>query len=107
MRCQLGRLVVPFAYVNEVPFHSGGRGHRWTDQVSSAAFALASFKVAVAGAGTAFTRSKLVWVHRQAHAAACLTPIEARLFEDLVEPFFFGLDFDLPAAWYHHRIDIR
>ncbi len=87
-------------------FDGCGRRHRGTDQMRAATFALASFEVAVAGARTSFARSKLIGVHRQAHTATRLAPIKAGFLEDLIEAFFFGLQFDLPAARHDHRIDI-
>ena len=72
----------------------------------AAPFALAAFEVAVAGRGTALARRELVGIHCQAHAAARLTPLEARLSKDLIEAFGFGLLLDLAAAGHDHRADV-
>src|SRR5262249_3531770 len=79
--------------------HGGG------DEVRAAAFALAAFEIAVAGAGTALAGLELVGIHRQAHAAAGFTPVEAGFFEDAIEAFLLGLLFHLAAAGNDHGID--
>src|SRR6476620_2229697 len=66
--------------------------------------ALAAFEVAVGGRSAALAGRKFVRVHRQAHAAAGLAPLEARIFEDAVESFFFGLLLHKAAAGYYHRV---
>ena len=68
--------------------------------------ALAAFEVAVRGRGAALARLQLVGVHRQAHAAARLAPLEAGGFEDLVQPLGLGLLFHLHRARHDHRVDI-
>ena len=72
-------LVLPLADIDEVAGDGGGGGHGGRDQVRAAALALPAFEVAVAGGGAALARLELVGVHRQAHAAAGLAPLEARL----------------------------
>jgi hypothetical protein len=62
-----------------------GGGHGRADQVGAPAGALAAFEVAVAGGGAALARLQPVGVHRQAHAAARLAPLEAGGLEDLVQ----------------------
>ncbi len=59
----------------EVAGDGRGRGDGRGDQVGSTAAALATFEVAVAGAGRALALRQLVGIHRQAHAAARLAPI--------------------------------
>ena len=54
--------------------------------------------------GTALARLELVGIHRQAHAAAGLAPLEAGGREDLVEPFGLGLPLDQAAAGHDHRL---
>src|SRR5579864_4177748 len=65
------------ARVDEVAVQRGGRGHRRAHQVRTAAGALPAFEVAVAGGGAALARFEAVGVHRQAHRAARLAPLEA------------------------------
>jgi len=74
--------------------------------VSSTTFALSAFKISIRRRCASFAWSKAVWVHRQAHAAACLTPIEPSFFEESVEPFAFRLPFDLTTSWYNHRMNL-
>src|SRR5687768_8544092 len=98
-------LVIPLPYIHKMPRHCGGGGHCRRDEVCAASLALAAFEVAVAGACAPLARLQLVGVHRQAHRAARLAPLEARLLEDPVESFFLGLLLHLPAAGNDHRVD--
>ena len=96
------------AHVDEVAFDRRGRRHRRADQVGAAAGALAAFEVAVAGRGAALAGLEPVGVHRQAHRAAGLAPLEAGALEDLVEAFALGLLLHQPGARHHHRqLDVR
>jgi len=76
----------------------GGGGHDRADQVRAGVAALAAFEVAIGGAGAAFVGREDVGVHADAHAAACIAPLEARGGEEFVEAFFFGLGFDAARA---------
>src|SRR5262249_45390679 len=76
-------------YVHEVPLKGGRCSHRWTQEVSAAACALAAFEVAVRGRCAALARFQPVVVHREAHRAAGLTPFESRRGENLVETLGF------------------
>ena len=82
----------------------GRGGHRRAHQVGAAAGALAAFEVAVAGAGAAFAGLQLVGVHRQAHAAAGFTPLEAGGdLKILCRPSAFGLRLHQARAGHDHR----
>lgn len=65
--------------------------------------ALTAFEVAVRCGGTTFARLQPVVVHRQAHGAAGLAPVEARFLEDLVQAFRFRLFLDEAGARNDHR----
>src|SRR5690349_20048469 len=68
------------------------------------AAALAAFEIAVRRRRTALARCELIRVHRQAHAAAGLTPLETSVFENAVEPFLLCLLLHQPAAWNDHGV---
>ncbi len=59
--------------------------------MGAAAFALASFEIAIGSAGAAFADGQHVVVHADAHAAACVAPLETCVGENFVEAFGFGL----------------
>src|SRR5262249_43927361 len=61
--------------------------------------ALAAFKIAVGGAGTALVRRQDIGVHPDAHAAAGVAPFESSLGKDFVEALFFRGGFDPAGAW--------
>ena len=69
----------------------GGGGNRGRHQMGAPTAALAAFEVAIARAGRPLAGAELVWVHGQAHGTAGLSPVEAGVAEDLVEPLRFGL----------------
>src|SRR5690606_32319415 len=98
--------LLPLPDVNKVAFDGRRRRHGGGDQVGAAAAALAAFEVAVRGARAALPRGELVGVHRQAHAAACLAPVETSLAEDLIEPLGFCLPLYQSTARDHHRTDV-
>jgi hypothetical protein len=66
--------------------------------------ALAALEIAVRGRGAALARLELVGIHRQAHRAARLAPLEAGLAEDLVQPLGLGLRLDQARAGHHQRL---
>src|SRR4051794_37090728 len=65
------------ADVDEVPGDRGRSGHCGAHEVGAAAVALASLEVAVGRRCAALARLQPVVVHRQAHRAARLAPLEA------------------------------
>ena len=93
------------ANVGEPAGDGGGGGHGRADKVSPSAGSLAALEVAVARAGRPLTGLEPVGIHRQAHAAAGLAPLGARLGEDPVEPLGLGLMPDLLAAGHDQRPD--
>src|SRR4051812_31440274 len=101
--------LVPFgiAYIHEMTGDCRRRCHGRTDQVSTPAFALATFKVAVGSAGAAFALGKLVAVHGKAHAAPRLAPLETGLLENDVQTFGFRLVLNKSAAGHDHCPDRR
>ena len=62
-------------------------------------------KLRLRGRGAALLRPQLVGVHREAHRAARLAPLEAGGEEDLVEPLGLGLRLHQPGAGHHHGGD--
>src|SRR4051794_26232066 len=74
----------------------------------SSAGALPAFEIAVRRGSAAFTRLEAVVVHRQAHRAARLAPLEAGCREEFVQPLRFGLPFDgARARDYQRQLDVR
>src|SRR3954454_17046459 len=86
------------AHVDEVTGDRGCSSHRRTHQMRSAAGTLAAFEIAVRGGSAAFTRLQPIIVHREAHRAAGLAPLEAGAREELVQPLRFSLPFDRARA---------
>jgi len=60
-----------------MPGDRRGRRHGGRDQMGAALVALPALEVAVEGGRAALARGELVGVHRQAHRAARLAPVEA------------------------------
>jgi len=83
-----------FAYVYEMAGNGSGCSHDGADQVRAAVFALATFEIAVGGAGGALVRRKDVGVHANAHAATGVAPFESGFGENFVQTFFFSLGFN-------------
>src|SRR4051812_40728333 len=83
-------LELPFANVREVAGDRRGGGHLGADKVRAPAAPLSSFKVAVARRGAALAGPQGVRVHREAHRAAGLAPLEARVAEERIKSFLFG-----------------
>src|SRR4051812_41588330 len=69
----------------------------------AASATLATLEVAVAGACRPFALSKLVRVHRQAHAAPRLAPIGTGRPEDVVQTFGLGLLLHRMATRHDHH----
>src|SRR5258708_32631220 len=70
--------------IGDVAGDGGGRGHRRTRQVRAPARPLPADEVAVGGRDAALAGCDRVAIHRQAHRAAGLAPIEAGGEEDAV-----------------------
>src|SRR6202034_3093252 len=68
--------------------------------------ALTALEVTVGRRGAALLGLELVRVHRKAHRATRLAPIEASLGENLVQAFGFRLLLHDSRAGYDHRIDV-
>ena len=90
--------ILPLANIDEMARDSGGRGNSWRNKMRTRALAHPSFEITIARASAAFARLKPVGIHRQAHAATGFAPFEPCVNENFVEPFFFSLAFDDPAA---------
>ncbi len=91
--------------IDEVPFDSRRHGHGRGDQVGSPARALASLEVAIARGGTTFSWLQDVGIHRQAHAATCLSPFKSRITKHAIKSLRLGLLFDESEPWDHHGVD--
>src|SRR3954453_5448348 len=72
----------PIPHVHEVTRDGGRGGHGCTPQVGAAAFTLATLEISVRRAGAALAWLQDVWIHAQAHAAACLAPLEPGVDKD-------------------------
>src|SRR5690606_20785203 len=83
-----------FAYIDKMAGHRRCRGHRRAHQVGAATGALAALEIAVGGGRAMLAAAQLVRVHRQAHRAARLAPLEAGFDEHLVQALGFGLRLD-------------
>jgi len=93
--------------INEVSFNGRRHRHSRGDQVGSPTRALTSLEIAIARGGTAFPWLQNVGIHRQAHAAPCLSPFKSRITEHAIKSLSLGLLFDEPGSWDHHGMDGR
>src|SRR5262245_47539581 len=89
--------------VDEVPRYRCGRRHLRAHEVGAPAGTLAALEVAVGGRRAALAGGELVVVHREAHRAAGLAPLEPRVAEDAIEAFALGLLLHPAGAWHDHR----
>ena len=76
---------------------------------ASALLWLAAFdtKLVVAGGNGELARLEGVAIHRNTHGAAGFTPLGASVAKDAVEPFGFGVVFDLSGSWDDKHTDTR
>src|SRR5258706_11957354 len=93
----------PLPDIDEMPGNCRRRRHCRRHQVGAAFKSLAALEIAVRGRGAALFRLELVGVHRKAHRAARLAPLEAGLDENLVEALGFRLLLHNARARYDHR----
>src|SRR5437762_13971229 len=84
-------------------FDRRGCGHRGADEVRAAPGALTAFKISIRRGGAALARLKPVGVHREAHRAARLAPLEASGLEYLIQAFAFGLLLHEAGTRHDHR----
>src|SRR5256885_1034106 len=84
----------------------GGRHHR-AHEMRAAAAPLPPFKVAVRRRRAALAGAEYVVVHAEAHRAAGVAPLEARLAEHLIETLALGLRLHALRARHDHRADAR
>src|SRR5581483_2715356 len=96
----------PLAHVNEVAGDCRGRGHCRRHKVGTALVTLPPLEISVRRRGAAFSGPELVRVHREAHRAAWLAPLESCRLENPVETLGFSLHFNEARAGYNHRVDI-
>src|ERR1700674_5156305 len=89
-----GYIDAELAHIHKMAGNRRCGGHDGAYQMRAAALALASFEVAVRGAGTALALGQHVVVHADAHAAARITPFESGIAEYAVEPLRFRFGFD-------------
>ena len=89
---------VEVADVYEMACYGCGGGHDWAYQMGAAVSALAAFEIAIGGAGAALMRGEDISVHADAHAAACVAPLETSVGENFVEALGFGFGLDAARA---------
>ena len=80
-------------------------GDRRGDEVGPAAATLTSLEVPVGGGRAAFAGGELVGVHREAHRASGLAPLESGSDEHLVEPLRFRLVLHTARPGHNERTD--
>src|SRR5262245_6379706 len=97
----------PLAHVDEVSGDRRSGGHARRHEMRAPFVALPPLEIAVRGRGATLLRLQLVGIHREAHGAARLAPVEAGLDEDLVEAFRLGLLLHQARARHDHRVDAR
>src|SRR5207245_6469243 len=92
--------------IGDAPRDGGGRRGERARQEGPAALALAAFEVAVAGADGVLPGLELIAVHGDAHRAARLAPLRARVAEDAIEPFRLRLALHPHGAWNHQHAHV-
>src|SRR5262249_44844833 len=83
----------PVPNIDEMSGDRGSGGHRGRHKMSPSLVSLAAFEIAVRSRRAPLAGRKLVRIHRKAHRAAWLAPLESGSFENLVETFRFRLHF--------------
>ena len=71
--------------------------------MGASALSLPSLEITIGGGGATLTRRKPVIVHRQAHRAARVAPLEAGGDEYPVQAFIFCLLLHQAGTRHHHR----
>src|SRR5271163_2128432 len=100
-------LSLPLPYIDKMSRNRRRRRHRGTHEMSPAALALPPFEVAIRRAGASLARLQHVGIHREAHAASRLAPLEAGFPENFVESETFRISFDVLRSRHHHRMHRR
>src|SRR5688572_30909491 len=85
--------LAPGAHVDEMSRDRRGGRHRRAHEVSAPSVALPPLEVAIRSRRAALARLEAVGVHREAHRAARLAPLEAGVAKDAIEAFALGLRF--------------
>mmetsp|Transcript_28905 Transcript_28905/g.51672 ORF Transcript_28905/g.51672 Transcript_28905/m.51672 type:complete len:597 (-) Transcript_28905:259-2049(-) len=91
-------------HVGQSARHSGGGGHRGAHQMGAPAVTLAALEISIGGGGAALAGEQFVGVHGEAHGAAGLAPVKARLDQNLVQPLLLRLLLHQSRAGHHHGI---
>ena len=98
--------LIPFAHIDEMTGNRSRCRHCRRHEVRAALVTLTPFKIAVRRRCAALARLQLVGVHRKAHLAARLAPLETSGFENLVEAFRFRLHLHEAGAGDDLRVDV-
>src|SRR3954468_11818751 len=85
----------------------GGGRHHGAHEMRAAAAPLPPFEVAVRRRRAALAGTEHIVVHAEAHRAAGVAPLEARLAEDLIEALALGLRLHALRTWDDHRAHTR
>src|SRR5581483_10593183 len=99
LRVVNGSIVMPLAleqlaHVGELACNGGGCSHGRADEMGAHAAPLPAHEIAVRGRCDTLLRPAGVAVHADAHGAAGVTPFEACLGEDAIEPLRLRLLLD-------------
>src|SRR5215467_3296195 len=81
----------PLAHVDEMPGDRRRSRHLRAHEVRPSASPLASFEIPVRSRSGTLARLQPVGVHREAHRATGLAPLEAGVAEHPVQPLLLGL----------------
>src|SRR5690242_9162675 len=96
-----------FSYIGDAPRDGGSGGGERAGEESAPAFALASFKVAIARRYAVLTRLQFVAIHGDAHTAAGLTPVAPGGAENLRQAFADCLTLDVLRSGHHQHPHLR
>src|SRR5208282_4011236 len=99
--------LTPLAHVDKMSRYRRRRRHRRTHQMCAAALALTAFEIAIRRARASLARRQYVGIHREAHAASRLAPLEARFGENSVEAETLRLSLHVLRPRHHHRMNSR
>src|SRR5689334_23603698 len=88
--------------VDEVPGKCRRRRHRGADEMGAAAGALPALEIAVRRRRAALARLEAIVVHREAHRAARLAPLEPGVAKRAIEAFGLGLRLHQTRPRDHH-----
>jgi hypothetical protein len=90
-----------------MPGDPGRSRHRGAHKMSAASGSLASLEITVTRTSASLPGLEPIVIHRETHRATRLTPLKARIPENLIQPFGLGLCLNQSRTWNHQDLPHR